>query len=139
MDLDEIERIAKGAPSGKWEVWTSCSWRRVFADQGRGSGVRVIEPVTQRHDNHPDLMFGPGVAAWLEGVTPDVVLALIAEVRALRAKLETPIAMNIKWSPIESTMFNGWSPVVANDALSRGKEVTVYYGEARPYTARGAK
>jgi hypothetical protein len=50
-----------------------------------GTTTRVMEPVVQRHDNHPDLMFGPGVVAWLEGVTPAAVLELIAEVRALRA------------------------------------------------------
>jgi hypothetical protein len=33
-------------------------------------------------------MFGPGVKEWLEGFTPEVALALIAEVRRLRERLE---------------------------------------------------
>lgn len=85
INLDHLEALAKGAPSGKWEVWTSNSWRRVMAPcVDRPGTMRVIEPVLQRHDNHPDLSFGPGVAEWLEGFTPEVALSLIAEVRALR-------------------------------------------------------
>lgn len=82
IDLDRLEALAKAAPQGKWEIWTSCSWRRIYADQGREK-VRVLEPTTQ-HDRWPDLMFGSGVEAWMEGFTPEVALALIAEVRALR-------------------------------------------------------
>jgi hypothetical protein len=84
--LDELEALAKAAPAGKWEIWTSNSWRRVYADQGREK-VMLIEPTTQR-DRWPDLMFGPGVEAWLEGLTPEVALSLIAEVRRLQVRLE---------------------------------------------------
>ena len=87
IDLDQLESIAKAAPQGKWEVWTSNSWRRVMASDGSET-TRVMEPCVQRHDNHPDLMFGPGVEAWMEGFTPEVALALIAEVRALREDAE---------------------------------------------------
>lgn len=82
LDLDRLEALVKAAHQGKWEIWTSCSWRRIYADQGREK-VCVIEPTTQ-HDRWPDLAFGPGVEAWMEGFTPEVALALIAEVRALR-------------------------------------------------------
>jgi hypothetical protein len=88
IDIDKLEALAKASPAGRWEVWTSNSWRRVYANQGREQ-VRVIEPAVQ-HDRWPDLMFGDGVAAWLEGVTPDVVVALIAEVRALRERRNGP-------------------------------------------------
>ncbi|MDW9243660.1 hypothetical protein [Burkholderia cepacia] len=83
IDLDQLEALVKAAPGGQWEVWASNSWRRVLSRQD-GGNVRVIEPIVQRHDNHPDLMFGEGVREYLEGVTPDAVLALIAEMRALR-------------------------------------------------------
>ena len=83
IDLEKMEALAKAAPSGQWEVWTSNSWRRVMAS-GAGVTENVITPTVQRYDNHPDLTFGFGVKEWLEGATPDVVLALIAEVRALR-------------------------------------------------------
>ena len=82
IDIDKIEALAKAAPSGQWEVWTSNSWRRVYANQGREQ-VRVIEPAVS-HDRWPDLMFGEGVREYLEGVTPDAILELIAEVRSLR-------------------------------------------------------
>jgi hypothetical protein len=86
MNLDELEALAKAAPGGQWEVWTSNSWRRVLATDGCTT-ARVIEPTVQHYDNHPDLRFGDGVVDWLESVTPEVILALIAEVRTLR---ETP-------------------------------------------------
>jgi hypothetical protein len=87
IDLDEIQRIAEGAPQGKWEVWTSNSWRRVMAPdhfRDRPGTMRVIEPTIHPHDKHPDLMFGLGVIDWLENVNPSVVLELVAEVRELR-------------------------------------------------------
>lgn len=87
IDLEKLEAIAKAAPGGRWEIWTSNSWRRVFADQGRDK-VRVIEPAVHRLDNHPDLMFGPGVQEWLEGVTPDVLIELIGEIRKLRTAVD---------------------------------------------------
>jgi len=79
IDIEQIEAIAKAAPQGAWQVWTSNSWRRVYAND-----KPAITPCVQRHDNHPDLMFAPGVKEWLEGVTPAAVLELVAEVRRLR-------------------------------------------------------
>lgn len=97
IDLNELERLAKAAPSGPWEVWTSNSWRRIYADQGRDK-VRVIEPTI--HNHWPDLMFGPGVEAWLENFTPEVALELLAEVRALQEDKERLDSGRI--------MLNGW-------------------------------
>jgi hypothetical protein len=89
--LETLESIAKAAPSGRWEVWTSNSWRRVMAQSPNSvRTVQVIVPCVHPHDNHPDLMFGPGVKEWLEGFTPEVALALIAEVRRLQAHREGP-------------------------------------------------
>jgi hypothetical protein len=106
IDLDQLERLAKAAPSGQWEVWTSNSWRRVYANQGREQ-VRVIEPVVQRTDNHPDLWFGQGVAEYLEGVTPDAILELVAEVRRLRedkARLDSGCIMRTDWDDCGDTI-----------------------------------
>lgn len=85
--LDTLEALANNAPAGKWEIHTSNSWRRVYADQGREK-VLVIEPYM--HKRWPDLVFGPGVEAWIEGFTPDVARELIAEVRALRERRDGP-------------------------------------------------
>ena len=79
IDLEKLEKLAKAAPSGQWEVWTSNSWRRVMA-----GNTPAIVPCVQRYDNHPDLSLASGVKEWLEGVTPETVLALVAEVRRLR-------------------------------------------------------
>lgn len=40
-------------PRGEWEVWTSCSFRRISRKNG-GDGD-VLHAVTQRSDGHPDL------------------------------------------------------------------------------------
>jgi hypothetical protein len=102
IDLEKLEALAEAAPRGKWEVWTSNSWRRVMATSaGRPTAEQVIVPCVQRHDNHPDLMFGDGVKEWLEGVTPDAVAELVAEVRALRedkARLDSGVIMRTEWS-----------------------------------------
>lgn len=81
VDLDKLERLAKAAPAGKWETWTSNSWRRVYA-----GGSPAITPCVQQYDNHPDLTFAPGVREWIEAATPDEVSALIAEIRAWRER-----------------------------------------------------
>jgi hypothetical protein len=131
IDLDKLEALAKAAPSGKWQVWTSNSWRRVYADQGRDK-VRVIEPATHR-DHHPDLMFGSGVEAWLEGFTPDLALELIAEVRRLRETLSTPLFTGAD-APMYGGIFGveGANRTVAERAFYAGApHVTVYYGEKR--------
>jgi hypothetical protein len=87
--LETLESIAKAAPAGRWEVWTSNSWRRVMAQSPNSvRTVQVIVPCVHPHDNHPDLMFGPGVKEWLEGFTPEVALYLIAEVRRLQVHRE---------------------------------------------------
>lgn len=85
-NIEEIERIAKAAPAGKWIIYRSNSWRRIFSNQGRDT-VRVLEPYTHS-DGFSDLLFGSGVEEWLENVTPDTVLSLIAEVKRLREDAE---------------------------------------------------
>ncbi|WP_075357891.1 hypothetical protein [Caballeronia sordidicola] len=83
LDIDVLRRVAEAAPSGRWSVWTSNSWRRVFADQ-RGKHVSVVEPTTQG-DGHADLLFGAGVATYLESFPAEVALELLDELVAARA------------------------------------------------------
>lgn len=61
------ERVAAHTP-GPWEMWTSCSFRRI----GSASG-EVLCGITQRSDGHPDLLFPNG---GYEG--PDARLILAA-------------------------------------------------------------
>jgi hypothetical protein len=44
-------------PTGRWEVWTSCSFRRITAvKNGRhGPDGGVLHGYVQRSDGHPDL------------------------------------------------------------------------------------
>lgn len=58
---------------------------------------------------------------------------VVAERDALLLLLDTPIAMKVKWSPLESTLIDGWSPEVAVDALGRGKKLTIYYGQKKEH------
>jgi hypothetical protein len=128
IDLDALESLAKAAPSGQWEVWTSNSWRRVLAVDGRDT-VRVIEPTVQRHDNHPDLMFGPGVKDWLEGATPSAILELCAEVRRLRELLgsipRTPeAAIAFIGSQFNSMRAQGWTETFPSEPTGDLSTVT---------------
>jgi hypothetical protein len=117
VNLDELERLAKAAPAGDWEVWTSNSWRRVMASHA-GKVEIVIEPCVQRHDNHPDLMMGMGVKEWLEDITPATILELVAEVRRLRNLLAIRPALNS--GLIEA--YSQWTAVVyESEATSKEK------------------
>lgn len=94
IDQDKMRALAKAAPGGGWETWTSNSWRRVYA-----GGNPAITPCVHPHDNHPDLTFAPGVREWIEAATPDVIVALLDKMDAmesennrLRAELEAAAA-----------------------------------------------
>lgn len=94
IDQDKMRALAKAAPSGGWETWTSNSWRRVYA-----GGNPAITPCVHPHDNHPDLTFAPGVREWIEAATPDAIVALLDKLDAmdrennrLRAELEAAAA-----------------------------------------------
>jgi hypothetical protein len=84
IDHKTLRELAEAAPQGDWQIWTSNSWRRIYAQDGRDT-VPVIEPCVQRHDNHPDMAFGPGVAQFIENAgSPATVLALLDEIEALK-------------------------------------------------------
>lgn len=94
IDQDKMRALAKAAPGGGWETWTSNSWRRVYA-----GGNPAITPCVHPHDNHPDLTFAPGVREWIEAATPDAIVALLDKMDAmesennrLRAELEAAAA-----------------------------------------------
>ena len=128
IDIDKLEQLATAATPGPWEASAYGS----VHPTGRSGSIVTALTKSGMHDGWAQN------APFIAAADPATVLSLIAEVRALRTKLETPIAMKIKWSPLESTMIDGWSPEVAEDALSRGKNVTVYYGKTSQIT-RGAK
>lgn len=46
---DALDRL----PHGEWEVWTSCSFRRI--SRVRGGDGDVLRGITQSSDGHPDL------------------------------------------------------------------------------------
>lgn len=90
IDIDALRSVASAAPRGRWSVWTSNSWRRVFSDQ-LGKHVTVVEP-TKQPDGHVDLLFGAGVATFLETFTADKVLELLDEIARLRIVTSATVA-----------------------------------------------
>ena len=48
---DDVIDALRDLPDGPWEVWTSCSFRRISA---KGDGD-VLCGTIQRSDGHPDL------------------------------------------------------------------------------------
>ncbi len=51
-NLDKLRAVLGRAKSGKWEVWTSCSWRRIGVVDDYPEPV--VEPMVAS-DGHPDL------------------------------------------------------------------------------------
>lgn len=131
-DLDELDRLAKAASPGPW-----CD--RGFGSIQPESGGSLVAVTVTKGGCLPGYVEN---SAFIAAANPAAILALTAEVRRLRAALSAPIAMGIKWSPIESSMMSGFSQIVAEDALTRkydkAKNVTVYYGEKRTYTSMAA-
>lgn len=77
--IAELRAIEDALPAGPWEVWTSCSFRRVTGPDGKAGGV--LSAYNQRSDNHPDLSMPEGqLKAWvaLRNALPDLLTALEA-------------------------------------------------------------
>lgn len=66
-------RDTSGRLPGDWELQTSNSFRRIGA---HGDGD-VLCAVTQRSDDHPDLLAPPGVLDYVVAAQPRVVLSLL--------------------------------------------------------------
>lgn len=71
---------AKFTP-GPWEIWTSCSFRRI-SSKATGKDGDVLHAVIQRSDGHPDLCFPnggfTGPDARLIAAAPELLEALQA-------------------------------------------------------------
>lgn len=63
-----------GAEPGTWEIQTSNSFRRIGTARGDGD---VLCAITQRSDNHPDLLAPAGVLDYIVAAQPRTVLALL--------------------------------------------------------------
>jgi hypothetical protein len=87
-DIEELKRLAEAAndmASGQWEVWDSCSWRRIGIS-GRNSET-VIEPVVQS-DGHPSLKAKREVLDYVACANPSVILSLISRLEKADAALK---------------------------------------------------
>lgn len=51
--IARLEALERRLPAGPWELWTSCSFRRITGPDGKEGGV--LHAYNQRADGHPDL------------------------------------------------------------------------------------
>ncbi len=51
--VERLRALDAALPAGPWELWTSCSFRRITGPDGKDGGV--LSAYLQRSDNHPDL------------------------------------------------------------------------------------
>lgn len=72
--LVELKRDEAKIPPAPWELWTSCSYRRITGPDGKEGGV--LHAYNQRSDGHPDL-----------SMPEDQLLALVRLRNALPALL----------------------------------------------------
>lgn len=73
---------------GSWELQTSNSYRRI----GMHGDGDVLCAVTQRSDNHPDLLAPRGVLEYIVAAQPSVVLALLDQLDAAECLIGPQIA-----------------------------------------------
>ena len=54
IDIDAIRKALAASTPGRWNWWTSCSWRRMFSDQGKSSPPVLVPTIAS--DGHPNLI-----------------------------------------------------------------------------------
>lgn len=100
-DLDAIEALANAATPGRWEWWTSNSWRRLKTNDDKN----VAEPYLAVSDRHPDLMISEADMSFIAAARTDVP-ALVAYARRLEAELQAWRSID----PLETVSHPGTSP-----------------------------
>lgn len=125
LDLDRLEALAKAATPGEWNAPGD-------GDLQYENGV----PVVQGAYGHDGYFVDDNDAKFVAALRPEVALALIAEVRALRAELNTPLLTGA-YAPMYDGIFaaEGINHDVAMSAFyENAPTVTVYYGRRHVYT-----
>lgn len=77
--IERLERANATLPAGPWELWTSCSFRRIVGPSGADGDV--LSAYNQRGDNHPDLSMPEGQLqelVALRNALPEVIALLKA-------------------------------------------------------------
>lgn len=84
--IADVKKKALEATPGPWNWWTSNSWRRLKR-YDRGITQNVLEPYVCR-DGHPDLSISEEDMAYIAAASPDLILAMAAEIDRLTAQLD---------------------------------------------------
>lgn len=84
--LREWRELAEKATPGRWQWWTSNSWRRLKSELGTGTTRNVLEPYTVWHDKHPDCLVHDDDMDFI-AASRTAVPALCEEVERLREAL----------------------------------------------------
>lgn len=87
--LEELERLAREATPGPWELQDGSSWRRIGTRDGNGN---VLCPYNSPSDQHPDLCAGRGEDVYanlrfIVAANPSAVLSLLSRVKELEGAL----------------------------------------------------
>lgn len=77
--LAEISQRAEAATEGPWQIYDSCSWRRI----GLVHEYQTVICPTVEHDGHPDLLARPEDLEFAAHARTDIP-KLIAEIKRLR-------------------------------------------------------
>lgn len=88
IDIEELERLAKVAPSGSWKEIRNFGSNAIFAIQESLDNDEVVIYPTKNQSEFVEIGFGSGAKEWIEAATPDAISELIAEVRTLREDLQ---------------------------------------------------
>ena len=83
-DLNRMEADEALLPPSPWELWTSCSFRRIRGPRGESD---VLSAYNQRSDNHPDLSMPEEQLFALVRLRNDLP-ALLARIRTLEGALD---------------------------------------------------
>ncbi len=81
-DLDHLEKLAKAATPGPWEINKAWNWRR---DR---TAVIAPEKCSVASTYHDDLDTGEANGAYVAAANPKTILALIDRIRKLSAVSE---------------------------------------------------
>lgn len=79
MSIEAIRAaLVAGPTEGPWEIWTSCSWRRIKS----GTGANVLEPTVAKSDGHPDLSASNETLAFIAACNPSAIRELLDRLEA---------------------------------------------------------
>jgi hypothetical protein len=93
MDIDKLEQLAKAATPGEWhsghkDIVPTANILYIAPEVGEFSVFVFDKPGLRSNNRHEQFMVEDADAAYIAAANPQTVLALLSELRALRALLQ---------------------------------------------------